>query len=159
MNGGRPNNFQESGNIDQGSDILMHFDKIKNIVGAAKEDYNAITNEAEQIARKLNMNSTKLRKFYNHVKKIDLAGIKDESQVEKILRRELNKFVALMFYDVGRETGKESKALSNFAKGMKNVVENIKIKQGQDIKKSFELFMDFFEALVAFHKYYEKERN
>ncbi|MGC9770982.1 type III-A CRISPR-associated protein Csm2 [Fervidobacterium islandicum] len=159
MNGGRPNNFQERGNIDQGSDILMHFDKIKNIVGAAKEDYNAITNEAEQIARKLNMNSTKLRKFYNHVKKIDLAGIKDESQVEKILRRELNKFVALMFYDVGRETGKESKALSNFAKGMKNVVENIKIKQGQDIKKSFELFMDFFEALVAFHKYYEKERN
>ncbi|QAV33190.1 CRISPR-associated protein Csm2 [Fervidobacterium changbaicum] len=157
MSVGQPNSYQNRGNNqvrNQTPEMAKYFGDVKKLIESMNEDYNTLTEKAEQIAKNLKLNSTKLRKFYNHVKKIDIAG-KSDTEIERILKRELNKFVAMMVYDVGRESG-NNEVLEEFAKGMRNIVESIKKKQGQEIKKSFYLFMDFFESLTAFHKYYEK---
>lgn len=156
MNGGRPNNPQNRGynpgQQGQYPNLSNNFETVKNIIANLKEDYDTLNKQADIIANALNLNSSKLRKFYNHVKKIDILGVNDPNEVEKILKRELNKFIVVMFYDVGRESG--NRELEEFSKGMKEIVEAVKSKQAKDIQKAFELFTDFFEAVVAFHKYY-----
>jgi len=138
------------GNAGAGTNVAAEFDKVKELIANLQEDYNTLHEKARNIASSIQINSTKLRKFYNHVKKIEVSGLA-ETDVEKTLKRELNKFLAVLLYDVGREGNQ--KQLKEFAEGMKKVVDVIKRKNGAEIKKAYNLFTDFFEALVAYHKY------
>lgn len=140
-------------NAGVGTKIAAEFNKVKELIDNLQEDYNTLHEKARNIAFNIEINSTKLRKFYNHVKKIEVSGL-EEADVEKILKRELNRFLAVLLYDVGREGNQEQ--LKEFAEGMKEVVDVIKQKNCVEIKKAYNLFTDFFEALVAYHKYYKK---
>ena len=60
--------------------------------------------------------------------------------------------MAVLLYDVGREE-RNQEQLKKLAEGMKKVVDVVKQKNGVEIKKAYNLFADFFEALVAYHKY------
>jgi CRISPR-associated protein Csm2 len=143
-------------NVGAGTNVAAEFDKVKELIANLQEDYNTLHEKAWNIASSIQINSTKLRKFYNHVKKIEVSGLA-ETDVEKTLKRELNKFLAVLLYDVGREGNQ--KQLKELAEGMKKVVDVIKQKNGVEIKKAYNLFTDFFEALVAYHKYYEAMKN
>jgi CRISPR-associated protein Csm2 len=140
-----------------GANVAGEFEKVRELVANLKEDYNTLHEKARNIASNIKINSTKLRKFYNHVKKIEVSGLA-ETDVEKILKRELNKFLAVLLYDVGREE-RNQEQLKELAEGMKKVVDVVKQKNGAEIKKAYNLFTDFFEALVAYHKYYEAMNN
>jgi CRISPR-associated protein Csm2 len=143
-------------NVGAGTNVTAEFEEVGKLIANLQEDYNTLHEKARNIASSIQINSTKLRKFYNHVKKIEVSGLA-ETDVEKTLKRELNKFLAVLLYDVGREGNQ--KQLKEFAEGMKKVVDVIKQKNGVEIKKAYNLFMDFFEALVAYHKYYEPKDN
>jgi len=66
--------------------------------------------------------------------------------------------LAVLLYDVGREE-RNQEQLKKLAEGMKKVVDVVKQKNGVEIKKAYNLFTDFFEALVAYHRYYEAINN
>ena len=138
-------------NAGAGTNVAAEFEKVKELIANLQEDYNTLHEKAWNIASNIQINSTKLRKFYNHVKKIEVSGL-EEADVEKTLKRELNKFLAVLLYDVGREE-RNQEQLKKLAEGMKKVVDVVKQKNGVEIKKAYNLFADFFEALVAYHKY------
>lgn len=140
-----------------GTNVAAEFDKVKELIANLQEDYNTLHEKARNIASSIQINSTKLRKFYNHVKKIEVSGLA-ETDVEKTLKRELNKFLAVLLYDVGREE-RNQEQLKKLAEGMKKVVDVVKQKNGVEIKRAYNLFTDFFEALVAYHRYYEAINN
>jgi len=140
-----------------GPNVAAEFERVKELIANLEEDYNTLHEKARNIASNIKINSTKLRKFYNHVKKIELSGLA-ETDAEKTLKRELNKFLAILLYDVGREE-RNQQQLKELAEGMKKVVDVVKQKNGAEIKKAYNLFTDFFEALVAYHKYYEAMNN
>jgi|GEM_PF-1226588 len=140
-------------NAGAGTNVAAEFEKVKELIANLQEDYNTLHEKARNIASNIQINSTKLRKFYNHVKKIEVSR-SAETDVEKTLKRELNKFLAVLLYDVGREE-QNHEQLKKLAEGMKKVVDVVKQKNGEEIKKAYNLFMDFFEALVAYHRYYE----
>ncbi|ABS61235.1 type III-A CRISPR-associated protein Csm2 [Fervidobacterium nodosum] len=121
---------------------------IKNIDGSV---YNQLNTYAHDIGKELSLNSSKLRKFYNHIKKLEME-ISDHNSIV----RKLNKFIAIMMYDVGRENNEE---LKNFALGMKKLVDLVKSSNEHEIKKFYNIFLDFFESLVAYHRYYHPERS
>ena len=145
-------------NVGAGTKVAAEFNKVKELIDNLQEDYNTLHEKAWNIASSIRINSTKLRKFYNHVKKIEVSGLA-ENNVEKTLKRELNKFLAVLLYDVGREEKQKQEQLKEFAEGMKKVVDVVKQKNGVEIKKAYNLFTDFFEALVAYHRYYEAINN
>lgn len=130
---------------NQGQGLSQKFSQVASFIGNNETDYNKLHSLAEQIASELQLNSTKIRKFYNYVKKIKVLGRTAD------VKKDLNRFVAVLMYDTGREEGKGG--LRQFAEGMKNVVEAVK--NHPNIDKAYETFVDFFEALVAYHKYYE----
>ncbi|SHN66548.1 type III-A CRISPR-associated protein Csm2 [Fervidobacterium gondwanense] len=113
--------------------------------------YNQLNSYANRIGKDLSLNSSRLRKFYNHIKKLEME-IGDHNSIV----RKLNKFIAIMMYDVGREN---NEGLRNFALGMKKLVDLVKSKNADEIKKFYNIFLDFFESLVAYHKYYHPERS
>ncbi|MGB9866206.1 type III-A CRISPR-associated protein Csm2 [Fervidobacterium gondwanense] len=125
--------------------IKNKFGEVKNLFVSGNVDYNKLYSLSEEIAKNLEINSTKIRKFYNHVKKLELDKDVD-------ITRNLNKFVAMLMYDVGRE-GKPF--LKDFASGMKEVVDVVKQKKGDELIKHYKYFVDFFESLVAYHKFYK----
>ena len=128
---------------NQGQGLSQNFSQVANFIRNNETDYNRLHSLAEQIARELQLNSTKIRKFYNYVKKIKVLGRTAD------VKKDLNRFVAVLMYDTGREGGP---GLRQFAEGMRNVVEAVK--NHANIDKAYETFVDFFEALVAYHKYY-----
>ena len=144
-------------NVGAGTNVTAEFEEVGKLIANLQEDYNTLHEKARNIASSIQINSTKLRKFYNHVKKIEVSGLA-EADVEKILKRELNKFLAVLLYDVGREE-RNQEQLKKLAEGMKKVVDVVKQKNGVEIKRAYNLFTDFFEALVAYHRYYEAINN
>ncbi|HBT39924.1 MAG: CRISPR-associated protein, Csm2 family [Thermotoga sp. 50_1627] len=121
-----------------------------------KVDYNELHRLAEEIAKGLKLNSTKIRKFYNFVKKTktETKTMKQPEQ-EVDLKKDLNRFIAILMYDAGREKReKDQPMIISFAKGMREVAE--KVKNCSNLKEAYDVFVDFFEALVAYHKYYHQ---
>jgi len=103
------------GNAGAGTNVAAEFEKVKELIANLQEDYNTLHEKAWNIASNIQINSTKLRKFYNHVKKIEVSGL-EEADVEKTLKRELNKFLAVLLYDVGREENKSRNSSKNLLK-------------------------------------------
>ncbi|MDK2886813.1 MAG: CRISPR-associated protein Csm2 [Thermosipho sp. (in: thermotogales)] len=114
--------------------------------------------KSEEIAKniaKSNLNSTQLRKYFNYVKKIST-----DKQVY-----ELNKFLAVFLYSVKRanvlrkprknekENEKYEIAL-NFVNSIKTLT-IVAVKKGNALQR----YKDFFEALIAYYKYYSSENK
>ena len=87
--------------------------------------------------------SSKLRKFYGAVKKIEVDFEKRS--------REIILLAPQLAYAIGRETSKEQrKALINLYESLEPLIRDI----GQEEKK-FSNFTQIMEVLVAYHRYEE----
>jgi len=130
------------------NNLQENFKEVVKLIEQHEVNYDQLHALAEKIAKDLKLNPTKIRKFYDFVKK---AKIMKQLGQEVDLKRDLNRFIAILLYDAGREENKKS--MREFAEGMRQIAE--KVKAHSKLEYAFNIFVDFFEALVAYHKYYE----
>jgi len=130
------------------NNLQENFKEVVELIEQHEVNYDQLHEKAEKIAKDLKLNPTKIRKFYDFVKKVKI--MKQLGQ-EVDLKRDLNRFIAILLYDAGREENKES--MKKFAEGMRQIAE--KVKAHSKLEYAYNIFVDFFEALVAYHKYYE----
>jgi CRISPR-associated protein Csm2 len=131
------------------NNLQKNFKEVVKLIEQHEVNYDQLHALAEEIAKDLKLNPTKIRKFYDFVKK---AKIMKQLGQEADLKRDLNRFIAILLYDAGREENKKS-IMREFAEGMRKIAE--KVKTHSKLEYAFNIFVDFFEALVAYHKYYE----
>ena len=132
------------------NNLQENFKEVVELIEQHEVNYDQLHEKAEKIAKDLKLNPTKIRKFYDFVKK---AKIMKQLGQEVDLKRDLNRFIAILLYDAGREENKKSMNMKEFAEGMRQIAE--KVKSHSKLEYAFNIFVDFFEALVAYHKYYE----
>lgn len=132
------------------NNLQENFKAVVELIEQHEVNYDQLHKQAEEIAKYLRLNPTKIRKFYDFVKKVKI--MKQLGQ-EVDLKRDLNRFIAILLYDAGREENKKSMNMKEFAEGMRQIAE--KVKAHSKLEYAFNIFVDFFEALVAYHKYYE----
>lgn len=130
------------------NNLQENFKAVVNLIEQHEVNYDQLHKLAEEIAKDLKLNPTKIRKFYDFVKK---TKIMKQLGQEVDLKRDLNRFIAILLYDAGREENKKS--MREFAEGMRKIAE--KVKAHSKLEYAYNIFVDFFEALVAYHKYYE----
>jgi len=130
------------------NNLQENFKEVVELIEQHEVNYDQLHEKAEKIAKDLKLNPTKIRKFYDFVKKVKI--MKQLGQ-EVDLKRDLNRFIAILLYDAGREENKKS--MKEFAEGMRKIAE--KVKAHSKLEYAYNIFVDFFEALVAYHKYYE----
>jgi CRISPR-associated protein Csm2 len=134
------------------NNLQENFKAVVKLIEQHEVNYDQLHALAEKIAKDivkdLKLNPTKIRKFYDFVKK---AKIMKQLGQEVDLKRDLNRFIAILLYDAGREENKKS--MREFAEGMRKIAE--KVKAHSKLEYAYNIFVDFFEALVAYHKYYE----
>jgi len=132
------------------NNLKENFEAVVKLIEQHEVNYDQLHKLAEKIAENLKLNPTKIRKFYDFVKKVKI--MKQLGQ-EVDLKRDLNRFIAILLYDAGREENKKSMNMKEFAEGMRKIAE--KVKAHSKLEYAYNIFVDFFEALVAYHKYYE----
>jgi len=133
------------------NNLQENFKAVVRLIEQNEVNYDQLHELAEKIAKDLKLNSTKIRKFYNFAKKI--KTMKRLGQ-EVDLKRDLNRFIAILLYDAGREEDKKKKPImEEFAEGMRQIAEKVKIHS--KLEYAYDVFVDFFEALVAYHRYYQ----
>jgi CRISPR-associated protein Csm2 len=132
------------------NNLQENFKAVVELIEQHEVNYDQLHKQAEEIAKYLRLNPTKIRKFYDFVKKVKI--MKQLGQ-EVDLKRDLNRFIAILLYDAGREENKKSMNMKEFAEGMRQIAE--KVKAHSKLEYAYNIFVDFFEALVAYHKYYE----
>lgn len=96
-----------------------------------------------------------LRKFFGEVKRIDANVIRHKSDIPMLK--------PLLAYAVGRDKNKNNvnkSRIDDFEKELRTAIEAIRINNGDDILKSdFKNFVQLFESIVAYHKYYGGQEN
>ena len=132
------------------NNLQENFKAVVELIEQHEVNYDQLHKQAEEIAKYLRLNPTKIRKFYDFVKKVKI--MKQLGQ-EVDLKRDLNRFIAILLYDARREENKKSMNMKEFAEGMRQIAE--KVKAHSKLEYAYNIFVDFFEALVAYHKYYE----
>ena len=133
------------------NNLQENFKAVVRLIEQNEVNYDQLHELAEKIAKDLKLNSTKIRKFYDFVKK---TKIMKQLGQEVDLKRDLNRFIAILLYDAGREEDKKKKLImKEFAEGMRQIAEKVKIHS--KLEYAYDVFVDFFEALVAYHRYYQ----
>ncbi|ANQ54551.1 hypothetical protein XJ44_00580 [Thermosipho affectus] len=101
---------------------------------------------AKKLAEEVkSINSNQIRKYFSEVKKISM----DESK----FKYEVKRFLAVFLYNIKKLSNYRSiiNQAENFANSMKNMVLTLDEGDINYLKR----FKDFWEALVAYHKYLE----
>lgn len=113
----------------------------------AKDFLDAETGYAHIIAKNsINLNTTQLRKFFAALKKLEQKDTWDEIETEFYLLK------PRMAVSVGRKN--LPKPFYNVILAAMAKVDNV---ADEEVKmKNFDVFVKFFEAIVAYHKYEEK---
>jgi len=105
---------------------------------------------SEELARDIpkDIKTTQIRKYFDEVKKI--------SEDEEKFKYEIRRFLALVLYNIYRKMTKNNeKKLKEFSSSMKNMVEVVTEGDLNYLRR----FKDFFEAVVAYYKYYNPGKN
>jgi CRISPR-associated protein Csm2 len=108
----------------------------------------SLVDKAKAVGEKLaeeGLSTSQIRNVYGMVKQMELNGFK------------LNKFVMLkpkLAYAAARVTTKPAKfAAARFAKVLTMAIDEVmESKSDQEASNKFENFVDFFEAILAYHK-------
>jgi len=104
--------------------------------------------KAEECAKKFNISTNQIRNFYDYVKTEIGEDYKDPSNFGNA-KVKLYLLKPKMACAVGRAE-KDKKDLKIFQKTMEVLIDKV------NTKDSFENFVRFFEAIVAYHKIYHK---
>lgn len=91
--------------------------------------------------------TTQLRKFYGEVKRVQAKGIFNEKMAFKMLKPKLA-------YAAGRHQRTKLPILQKELDKALSFVEIDKMNNEKDANKRFNNFVQFFEAIVAYHKYH-----
>ena len=94
--------------------------------------------------------SNKIRNIFGYVKKLEGETMTDEDELNREIFYKLRLLSPKLAYTVGRASGKERDALSLLKSYFDKLIDRI----GND-KKKFKTFIDFFESILAYHKYYD----
>ena len=119
-------------------------------------DAKIMVEEAEKLARCPKLTASQLRKFFGTIKSIELRFFAEEVEKRKELGtygNELMLLVPKIFYAVARANANAREPLMVFRDDMEKLIRKV---AEDDKPETFKHFCDFFEALVAYHKVYNK---
>lgn len=124
--------------------------RISDIKSIQNDEY-IIGNDHYKLIKRTNLTSSKLRKFYGHLKKLELKmKTADKEQDIKNILNELNLLKPKLAYDVGREKDQHHK-LVDFYQFFSEVINHVKD------KIHFNNFIQLLECIVAYFKVHENE--
>lgn len=110
-----------------------------------------IGTEQYKLIKRENITSTKLRKFYGHLKKLELKmRIADKEQDIQNIINELNLLKPKLAYDVGREKDPHHK-LVDFYQFFSEIIDFVKD------KRHFNNLIQLLECIVAYFKAHENQ--
>ena len=119
-------------------------------------DAKIMVEEAEKLARCPKLTASQLRKFFGTIKSIELRFFAEEVEKRKELGaygNELMLLIPKIFYAVARANAKPGDELLSFRDDIAKLIKKVAT---EDSSEKFKHFCDFFEALVAYHKVYNK---
>ncbi|RKX92098.1 MAG: type III-A CRISPR-associated protein Csm2 [Spirochaetes bacterium] len=117
-----------------------------------KEDGEVLVSVSEALGALLvgsGVSSSMIRNIFGYVKKLDLETMNMNDTIQKEITYKLRLLSPKLAYIIGRAGRSEKEALTLLKIYFDNTVEKI----GND-KKKFKTFVDFFESILAYHKYY-----
>ncbi len=109
---------------------------------------------AKDVVKNVEIKRTQLRKYFNEIKtlKHKLKGVSDNGELPSEVRARLIRLKPLLAYAVSPKRELISK---DFYELMSFLID--KVKEGK--KKDFKAFENFFEAIIAYHTYYEQQKD
>ena len=112
----------------------------------------------EQNPTKKALTTGQLRKFFGEVKRIDADVVKHKAEIPMLK--------PLLAYAVGRDKKKAGRDMVNktrieeFGEELSKAVDAIRWSDNDDVLKSdYKNFVQIFESIVAYHKYYGGQEN
>lgn len=134
---------------------MDNVETIKKLEKLSKWEMSEMIEFSENIAERLRINMTQLRKFHGHISKIWSKYsmnrpnyLKQTDRFQKEIRDEIIFVKAYLAYQAGRQT--EMRDLQE--------VLGAAIDKIQD-QNDFELFKKFYDSILAYFKYYESQRG
>jgi len=112
---------------------------------------------ADRIAGEIKMNKAQLRKHFAMLKKIKLKikSLDPNDKLDDESKIMLSKLSFLLAYATSRkEAGKEV-----FDKNLYEFIDFLLKKVRNGTRRDFEIFESLFEAIIAFHTYYEAQKE
>ena len=104
---------------------------------------------AKKLAQNTKIRRTQLRKYFNEIKQLKHKIKKIEGdEIPEEVRIKLKRLIALLAYAASPKRDLISKEFYELMSFMIN-----KVSEGK--RKDFEIFEEFFEAIIAYHTYYK----
>lgn len=132
------------------NDVIQKINACNNLSEIPAKDFlDAETGYAHIVAKesiKSKLNTTQLRKFFAALKKMEQKETWDEIETEFYLLK------PRMAVSVGR--GHVPREFYNVILAAMSKVDNVE--EDESKMKNFDIFVKFFEAIVAYHKYEEE---
>lgn len=99
--------------------------------------------------------TNQLRNFFSEIVSLRTYYRAYPQEREKVELR-LRKLKAMLLYAESKQTGKSD--LKDFRKDVFELIDSV-LSQNGDFNKKLELFFDIIEGFVAYHKFYEQNKN
>lgn len=144
-NGGRRNNNKNSDKNKTVNDIIDKIEKIDRFSSLTPKVYADEDGYADKIAKNMKINKNQLRKFFGAVRDIEK---KDKWEA---IEPELYLLKPMFAVAVGRNN-----IPKEFFKLMSTCINKVDVGTDEEKLENFKTYVKFFEAIVAYNKYYEK---
>ena len=111
----------------------------------------------EQRPEKKALTTGQLRKFFGEVKRIDTDVVKHKAEVPMLK--------PLLAYAVGRDKKSSRNGMVNktrieeFGDELCNAIDAIRFDSDENLKSDYKNFVQIFESIVAYHKFYGGQEN
>lgn len=111
----------------------------------------------EQRPEKKALTTGQLRKFFGEVKRIDADVVKHKAEVPMLK--------PLLAYAVGRDKKSSRNGMVNktrieeFGDELCNAIDAIRFDSDENLKSDYKNFVQIFESIVAYHKFYGGQEN
>ena len=133
-------------------------DKLKLIItGKTPEAIQTLIEVAESIGRHLarNVTTSQIRNIFGTVRTIeqDVKTLEDDQQLPIQVQRDLQMLLPKLAYQYGRVQGREDDPQKAAMGALTGILSEAIALVGSDVRR-FRNFMDFFEAILAYHRRY-----
>ena len=130
-------------------DVKEYLENLETLSRLKPEDYALETGMADTIASKSkeDMKFTQIRKFFGHIKKIEVTEIKGKKDTDTIEKNKLYLLLPELAYGVGRKVVNKE-----FYDVMKICLSGNKMKTVADFRR----FIELLTAVIAYHKLSER---
>lgn len=122
------------------------------------KSFGEFLSKNEDTSKKKALTTGQLRKFFGEVKRIDSDVVKHKADIAMLK--------PLLAYAVGRDKKKEGKIMVNktrieeFEQELCRAIDAIRMDAGnEELKSDYHNFVQIFESIVAFHKYFGGQEN